>query len=100
MVGGIKSFSESQYNSYIYYCKLRQRVAELKERVAEFRSCVAELKERVAELRSCVAELKERVAEFRSCVAELKERFAELRSCVNREVGLGSHSLSHSSPHP
>ena len=72
MVGGIKSFSESQYNSYIYYCKLRQRVAELKERVAE----------------------------FRSYVAELKERFAELRSCVNREVGLGSHSLSHSSPHP
>ena len=25
---------------------------------------------------------------------------SELRSCVNREVGLGSHSLSHSSPVP
>ena len=24
----------------------------------------------------------------------------ELRGCVNREVGLGSHSLSHSSPVP
>ena len=58
--------------TYIYYCKLRERVAELKERVAELRSCVAELKERVA----------------------------ELGSCVNREVGLGSHSLSHSSPVP
>ena len=40
------------------------------------------------------------------CYQTIKEREREredknmsrLRSCVNREVGLGSHSLSHSSP--
>ena len=29
---------------------------------------------------------------------EKEEKKRELRSCVNREVGLGTHSLSHSSP--
>ena len=29
-----------------------------------------------------------------------KRNSLELGGCVNREVGLGSHSLSHSSPRP
>ena len=43
-----------------------------------------------------------RCSELRSCDSGplVAVRCSELRSCVNGELGLGSHSLSHSSPVP